>query len=375
VDFAEYTMDVTFYDPGQKCRVLPEDECKTGESDFVYRMHMHTVSHKYTDFEVMWKYFFVVATLVVLFAPYEGYLRKLRRLPAANWSTQQRWILLLAWGLVLFNDPFIAGRIYGTDGAATSGLATFAVICLSFELSAIMCFWLCLFSDIWASGQRNRMEGSMRPITVGLDVGSSSGPDPLLFRQWRSWGVIKRGVSNMQNGNVHTAYWPKVLLCALIWIIMACTYTYVQIRTTANPTWTPEDSNMGDDFENLKTTLMLLVGFYNLWLCYLMYKSFCYARSLPKHYIFVLVITLFSIVLTAVGIYAQAYFLRGQSIVFIVFNTMVNVYVWTLMFVYAPRNPGENGVDNMNHVPMPDDLATGSEWDTATDELDGEAGL
>jgi len=213
------------------------------------------------------------------------------------------------------------------------------------------------------------MEGDMRPITVGLDAGSApgaTGGDATLFRQFRAWDVIVRGMSS---GTIRAAHWPNFVLCSIIWIIMACAYTYVKIRQTADPTYYVEPDDKY--FERLKITLMVLISLYLLLLIYRMYKSICYIRSLAKHYIFVLVVTFFSIILVMCGLYAQAYYFMGQSVVFIIFSSMVNVYIWMLMVVFAPRSPGEYGVDHMtDHMAM-SDLAGDTEWDTSTDELDG----
>jgi hypothetical protein len=374
VDFQFYGFDITFANPGQACRVSKANDKSCRESQFVYRMRLYHLNPEYTNFESAWKYFFILAIVVVLFMPYEGFLTKLRRLPYTSWSLHQKWVVFLAWGLILFDDPTILFRVYFAKGAAAAGLSTFSVVCLSFELSAIMCFWICLFSDIWATGRRNQLEGAMQPITVGLDVASSSatvgsGPNPMLFRQFRSWNIIARGVNGVRHlgrtESLTTAYWPKILLCGIIWIIMACAYTYIKIRQTADPTYYYEQDD--NYFQSLKATLLVLVSFYLLWLLYHMYKSLCYLQSLQKHYIFVLVVTFFSIILIMCGIYAQAYYFMGESIVFFIFFSMVNVYVWMLLLVYTPRAmPGEGGIDNMNHAL--DITSNGGEWDTSTDE-------
>ena len=74
------------------------------------------VDTNYTAFEMGFKGFFFAATLLVLLLPRRGFLWSLRNVPSRFWSAEQQWVLGLLCGLLVFDDPLFAARIY-TDGA------------------------------------------------------------------------------------------------------------------------------------------------------------------------------------------------------------------------------------------------------------------
>ena len=106
VDYSEYRVGIEFYSI--------DDELQTpaGSDIITVQVTMHTVNSEYTKFELGWKCFFGLTTLLVLFLPHEGYLIRLCfLLPQRLWSFEQRWVLALIIALIFFNDPFFAAQV------------------------------------------------------------------------------------------------------------------------------------------------------------------------------------------------------------------------------------------------------------------------
>jgi hypothetical protein len=65
---------------------------------------------QYSKFELGWKIFFCLTTLLVLFLPQEGFFFKLYFVPYSLWSLEQTWVMGLLACLFFFNDPFFSAQ-------------------------------------------------------------------------------------------------------------------------------------------------------------------------------------------------------------------------------------------------------------------------
>lgn len=286
-----------------------------------YRIHCAYISAAYTDFEFTWKAMFALITLGVLLLPRQGYIPRLFVEPVSMWSTPQKWVLGLGCGLVLMNDPLFAIQVYTGDPSARDAASIFAVVCLSAEICGILCFWLCILSDMWSKTRQASMQAPMQSIetilSTSLRTRVAQGMDPACM-----------------------SHWPKVALCFVIWAFMAGTYSYLRIQQLNDPSYYAAEDL--PHFRGLVTSMMVLLAVYFVWLVYLIAKTICNARSLAPGFHFVYVITLATILIVCVGLFDGAFHtVPDAAIRFIVFYGMVNVYVWLLMVVYTPMLPEE----------------------------------
>eukprot|EP00953_Heterococcus_sp_UTEX-ZZ885_P006368 3894-Heterococcus_DN1.PRE.1 len=102
----------------------------TAAASFTVQTRVWYINSSYTHFEMGWKYFFLISTLLVALVPRYGYFSGLRSIGKRDWTYQQKWILALLILLVVFNDPFFAITVYSGKPAVNLGLSA------------------CLFSDM-----------------------------------------------------------------------------------------------------------------------------------------------------------------------------------------------------------------------------------
>lgn len=107
------------------------------------------VNPSFTRFEIGWKLTWFVATLLVMFFPCGlGFLSALRHRysdTGQSRSYEQKWTVVLLWGLVFFNDPFVGLTVYTNSAKFFSAIF---ILSSSTFVFLILLFWLCLLSDV-----------------------------------------------------------------------------------------------------------------------------------------------------------------------------------------------------------------------------------
>ena len=103
IRFRRYDVHIQFHNLDSK--FLQNDDL------FNVLINLHTINSEYSKFELGWKSFFCLTTVLVLLLPYEGFAYKLYSIPFNLWSFEQVWVVGLLVCLFFFNDPFFGAQV------------------------------------------------------------------------------------------------------------------------------------------------------------------------------------------------------------------------------------------------------------------------
>jgi Wnt-binding factor required for Wnt secretion len=291
----------------------------TAPASFTVQTRVWYINSSYTHFEMGWKYFFLIITLLVAVLPRYGYFSGLHSIDRADWTYQQRWVLALLVCLFWFNDPFFAITVYSGKPAVNLGLSGWYILCVLVFIAALMLYWLSLFSD---------MKGLAR------DVVSSTHRTNQTVNTHTSYGN-----PGIESAVRHTArYWLlKVLLVSAITVVNAAAYFYYRYNKVMTPEFTGIDDNKQANTAFGAILAVLMVA-YMMWLLVLVATGCCkYVRKLSRGYKFLFALTVLTVVMCCAGVFtAAAYLLSSSGTVFLGFYGLMNVYVWTLAIAYMP---------------------------------------
>jgi Wnt-binding factor required for Wnt secretion len=282
----------------------------TAAASFTVRTRVWYINSSYTHFEMGWKYFFLITTLLVALAPRYGYFSGLRSIGKRDWTYQQKWILALLILLVVFNDPFFAITVYSGKPAVNLGLSAWYILCVLVFTAALLLYWLSLFSD---------MKGLAR------DVVSSQ--------------RTNHGTPGAESAVRHTArYWRlKLLLVSAITVTNAAAYFYYRYNKSMTPEFTGIDDNKQANIA-FGAILAVLMAACMMWLLVLIATGSCkYVGKLSRGYKFLFALTVLTVVMCCAGVFSAAtYPLSSSGTVFLGFYGLLNVYIWTLALAYMP---------------------------------------
>lgn len=310
VKYSEYRVHLSFQ---------PKPEALDNPVVMEMQLTLNTLNASWTKFDLCWKYFFLAATLFVLFVPWQGfgYMWELRRIDPASWTSQQKWILGLLFGLVLFNDPLYAAEVYTSSSVALASLYLFfscTFVC------ALLHFWLCVLDDM-------RLEVS----DSGSDFGSSGR---------RTFAQAIRFHS------------PKLLLVVVIWIVLLAIYSYVRVQRNYDPTY----DGVGDNVVvGGQVVLIIAMIIYVIWLLFLLVTGFSAARNLSPPFKLIFAITVFTILCAVVALFGGfLYPIPALGINYLLFYALFSLYVWTLAYSYSPMKDEEMYTPGMT---LPDETS------------------
>ena len=286
---------------------------------------MTYIDPRYTSFEVGWKYTLVVITILVMLNPrmknlpkmnrcgkafafiFEGWFPKLCGFKLSMWSYQQRWISLLLPSLFLFNDPLIAAYINATDTSNAEFLGGLAIVFQQTFVALLLIFWLCILDDT------SELPAGQATITLSEGVGWTTSRLPQRFRK-------------------HAF---KYIYAFIFWWFTVVTYIYYRYQQRVDPTYDAQGKE-GQRYNAATGFLILLAVIYILWFLYYMCRGFRTIASLPPAFIMVFLLTAISALATVAGILAGSYYPLAGGVSFLGVCGLMNMYVWTLAFVYAP---------------------------------------
>ena len=118
VDRDVYTLSITFPDPQEYLDALPEEDSSDHTQPlFAVQSQVTSIDPAFTRFEIAFKYLWLVITLVVMFCPcgvgFMSALKRQRKDTGVGRTFHQKWTAALLWGLLWFDDPFVALTVSG----------------------------------------------------------------------------------------------------------------------------------------------------------------------------------------------------------------------------------------------------------------------
>lgn len=142
VDHEDYHVTVTVPD-------LTEFLDMTDVTDISIENRVTAINADFTRFELAFKYLWLAVTIMVMFCPcgvgFRSALKRQRKDTGRPRSYHQRWISVLLWALLWFDDPLVAVTVYTDFAPVTSAVF---ILSASIFVFLILLYWLCFLSDL-----------------------------------------------------------------------------------------------------------------------------------------------------------------------------------------------------------------------------------
>ena len=272
--------------------------------DSTVKMHfsMGYISQAYTQFEIGVKLFFVVCGSMI-FIMYTALLfcgpgvkdDNGQRLSS---TYEQRYIWWLGFFCIFFNNPFLIIEMEEPSLI----LAGFNAFCVITFLTSLLTYWLVQFDLA-------RMQG---------EQGFEFHIDP---------SFTKLGL----------CFWlPKIIFAAIFWTISLAAYMWQRIMQLNDPAY-----SIAESFplvsEWFGTFISGIVIMYLLYFFALFVLTMRHWRTIRPTNKLVIALTLFTLILSAVGIFLNAFTaIRSDSILILAAYSAPNLYIWFLQLAFIP---------------------------------------
>lgn len=296
-----------------------------------------TMHPGYTRFELGFKLFFLVATLLVMFSPY-GYFPALAKTNPKELSSNHYWIAFLLCGLCWYNEPFMAFRV--NSYKAADGLEKFHMFCSTSFIAFLLYYWLVMLDDVRIRAMGRSGLKSLVPCDISAVVDATGqGPVPNPFVP----GSFKTAEDHVAFA---VFYLPKMVLVFILWCLVFGSYTALAAYREFDPSYQPyndSSANGKKGFLALGIAAAVFFGAYIIWMAVLLVWSGVLFCHLTESYKWLSGLTFFTIVLTLVGCFLGiAYPVPSSAFVFLGFYGMINAYVWILAVAWTPQPSGHS---------------------------------
>ncbi|KAB0802999.1 hypothetical protein PPYR_05185 [Photinus pyralis] len=259
--------------------------------------YFKTYNPAFTQIEIWFRFIFLISTFIIAC----WFSHTLRKYIMFDWSIEQKWLSILLPMLILYNDPIfpmiflVNSWIPGMLDAI--GQTTF--------LCCLLLFWLCVYHGI----RQNE-------------------------RRFLSF------------------YFPKLFIVGMLWLPPIIMATWEKCNELHDPTY--NHTVDAHNYYNLKVFFFAAGGIYLVYLLMLLLKAYTELRSMPffdKRLKFLTILMLFVLIITfiitglrfGVGILEDNFVALlsthySSSAHFMSFYGLLNIYVYTMAYVYSPGN-------------------------------------
>jgi len=281
IDFKDYQVDVLFNST---------ESLVLAGSNVQFRKTWGTES--FTNWLIGIKFFFLFVS--AFFAGW--YIFCLNKLSSREQNVEQGFVMALALSLILFNDPFyFAEATYGSNAAR--------ILSVGFQVTffqMLLLFWLVAIDNLRLQGKES-------------------------------------GVSNVK------FFGPKLLFVAFFWLIMVLYCGYIKYNRNNDVTWDPLAEN--GTFAFLKVLCGLLSAAFIAWYIALIAMSFREIRARRMRYRYLVVLSLLMVLASFSGLASGEFSPTPTSGgAWTSLQTIFNVYVYTLCYLYAPSTTTLNNL-------------------------------
>ncbi|XP_029042905.1 transmembrane protein 181 [Osmia bicornis bicornis] len=265
-----------------------------------YIIHELTFYYKnynpaFTEFEIWFRFIFLLTAFGVMC----WFGHSLRKYPLHDWSIEQKWISILLPLLILYNNPLFPMTFL--INSWVPGMVD-AILQTTF-LCAVLMFWLCVYHGLRQNERR-----------------------------------------------LITFYLPKVLVVGLLWCSALVLATWLRCTELEDPTYNYvlDTSN----YFGFKVFFFTVGGFYIAYLLLLILRAYSELRSMPYFDLRLRFLTLLASVVSLVcgcvtarqfgaGIFEDSFASRlttyyRSSAQFMALYGLLNFYLYTMAYVYAP---------------------------------------
>jgi len=246
------------------------------------------MNDNFTLFELWFRFVFLIITFVIIVS----FAIRLRGFSWRDWTLEQKWISVLLFGLLAFNNPF-------------------------FPIEILINSWFPPFLDI------------VFTVTFIFLV--------LLFIL-----VIIDGIKlEEREREFKRFYLPKISLLGLLWITVVGVFSYQEYSELIDPTIAIEQTTTIIGFE---IAMLLLILSYFFWLGYSTCRA-CGMDSkkafLKRRLRFFLIFSTIVILIIGFGILFEVYQRPENAAEFLAFHSLCNLYIYVLAIVYLPSKESQ----------------------------------
>nr|CAG4644664.1 EOG090X03I5 [Leptodora kindtii] len=287
-DYAHYALTVRFYGlESIHARYTIED------INFYFRSY----NPSFTRLEIWFRFIFLILSICSAFYFYHC----LRKYSLLHWSLEQRWMSILLPLLILYNDPLFPLSFLVDSWIPGSLDAMFQAT----FLSALLLFWLCVYHGLRQNERRF-----------------------IIF------------------------YLPKLALVGAIWISMVVMGVWQKFSEMNDPTFSYRLD--ADNFYGFQIFFFCSAGAYLVYLFVLMIRAYSELHAMPFFDMRLKFMTL--LVLLVLGVSVSVTLMRfgvgvlqdsfaaqlsttyRNSAEFLSLYALLNLYVYTMAYVYSPTN-------------------------------------
>ncbi|CAB3364753.1 Hypothetical predicted protein [Cloeon dipterum] len=257
--------------------------------------YFKTYNPDFTQLELWFRIIFLLMTFVTAC----WFAHALRKYTVYDWSIEQKWMSVLLPLLLLYNDPIFPMTFLFNSSVPGALDAIFQAT----FLCALLLFWLCIYHGL-----------------------------------------------RQNERNILTFYLPKVLIVGMLWlsaVVMAIWQKYNELQ---DPTYSYKIDT--DNFYNFKIFFFVVGGLYLVYLFFLILRAYTDLRAMPFFdmrlkflTLLMLIVLSLSIMITVlrfgVGILEDNFVAElsttyKNSAEFMSFYGLLNFYLYTMAYVYAP---------------------------------------
>ncbi|XP_019772753.1 transmembrane protein 181 [Dendroctonus ponderosae] len=287
LDYTHYMVNIAFYD------------LETFHATYNIRelyFHFKTYNPDFTQIEVWFRLIFLIGAFGITW----WFCQSLRKYPVHCWSFEQKWVGILLPLLMAFDNPF-------------------------FPMMFLMSSWL---------------PGMLDALFQATFLAA-------LFLFWLS---IYHGLRQNER-NLYTFYLPKIFVVSMMYVPTMVLSTWQKIGELRDPTY---DHRIEADYEVVKAFFYIFGVIYLAYLGFLILKAYSELRSMPFFGLRLKFLTLLMLVVLVTGglitahkfgvdilednFVAQLGTHYSNSEQFMSFYGLLNLYVYTMAYVYSPQN-------------------------------------
>lgn len=295
-------------------RLVLEDVLAHWESITPVRQELSLVVNQsymdaaYTEFQLGWRYLFVALSLIT-FVCYSavmmcGTMRTGGDGRSLSASIEQRWVWLLSFLLIWFNDP-----LYYINYAVrpSFGVSAFSALCTVSFITLLLLYWL---------------------VQLHLAVLQ---PD----------GTLHWDVEQSSAAQLGLMFWlPKVVLATAFWMATLSLYLWTRYQQLYDASYLVGSSQAKMLNTYFTAFAYTLGGVYLLYALILTLLACRRIRRIRTANRFFILVTFGTIVTLLAGLFAETYTsLRGTVLSFLVVYGAANLYVWLLQAAFLPAKP------------------------------------
>ncbi|KAL1123112.1 hypothetical protein AAG570_002200 [Ranatra chinensis] len=286
LDYTHYILTVRFYDFESFHR-----RYNMKEVSFYFKSY----NPGFTQIEIWFRFIFLLSTFVITC----WFAHTLRKFTIFDWSIEQKWMSVLLPLLLLYNDPIFPMTFLMNSWIPSMLDALFQAT----FLCTLLLFWLCMYHGLRQTERR-----------------------------------------------LLTFYLPKILIVGPVWITSVTMATWQKVNELQDPTYSYKLHT--SNFYTFKVFFFIFIGLYLTYLCCLILRAYSELRSMPFFDMRLKFLTLLMLIVIAISVtitvmrfgvgalednfVAELTTNYNSSAQFMSFYGLLNFYLYTMAYVYAP---------------------------------------